>query len=614
MTTSATASATPSPTAPHDAYFGPMLVSQIKGSFSVPGYQRGYRWGKEEVVQLLNDLDERLAANRTKEDYYLQPVVVKKETASRYELIDGQQRLTTLYLVYRALGALMPGLIAACPYKIDYETRPGTPHFLEDPLNAGKAKENIDFHYLKEAYVEIDRWLRQKEQTEGWLEKFYHFLKEHLRIIWYEVPQERDSVALFTRLNNGRIPLTNAELVRALIFRGETTQTQLEWAFRWDRIEEHLQNELFWGFVSNQAPTSYPNRIELVFDLISGKEKQAHAPDTYTFDYFYAELTQRGKEPAALWKKIWATYTLLAEWFSHRVLYHKVGYLVAVGIPLHDLIALYRGKTGIPCNKKAFNVLLDEKIRHFLQVTEAEVLNLSYRNGAADRKKISHLLLLFNVLTTMEQENDTQLFPFWRHKGREWSLEHIHAQQDAGLKKEKDWNEWARLYVSILENILANPSSFFPLEEEMETRGRSIEAKKAIAARLHSELSEKVTKGLSREDYLDLSAKVLDFFKDTDQVEMHLISNLALLSIADNATFNNAPFPLKRARMLQLDKAGRYIPFCTRRIFLKYYTPENDNQFLRWTSKDREHYQKAILEKIKVYFILKTDRDGKHVI
>lgn len=607
---------TPTPTsstAP-DACFGPMLVSRIQGYFWVPGYQRGYRWGKEEVVQLLNDLDERVTADRTKEDYYLQPVVVKKKTDSRYELIDGQQRLTTLYLIYKALRDLMGDLVDACPYEIDYETRPDTPHFLKDPLNAEKAKENIDFHYLKEAYVEIDGWLRQKEHTKAWLMKFYPFLQEHLRIIWYEVPQERDSVALFTRLNNGRIPLTNAELVRALIFRGETTQTKLEWAFRWDRMEEHLQNDLFWGFVSNQAPDSYPNRVELVFDLISGKAKKAHAPDTYTFDYFYAELMERGQEQTALWKKIWETYVLLAEWFADRVLYHKVGYLVAVGIPLHDLIALYRGDGGQPCNKKAFNALLDEKIRTFLQVTEAEVLNLSYGNGANDRKKISHLLLLFNVLTTMEQENDTQLFPFWRHKGREWSLEHIHAQQDAGLKKEKDWNEWARLYVSILENILANPDSFFPLEEELEIGRRLIEAKKEIAARLHSELSEKAAKGLSREDYLDLSARVLDFFNDTDQVEIHLISNLALLSIADNATFNNAPFPLKRARMLELDKAGRYIPLCTRRIFLKYYTAENENQLLRWTSKDREHYQKAILEKIKAYFVLKTNRDGKHVI
>lgn len=62
------------------------LVGNVQGVFYVPSYQRGYRWGKEEVTRLLEDIYTN--GNKT---YCLQPVVVRKD-GDRYELIDGQQR------------------------------------------------------------------------------------------------------------------------------------------------------------------------------------------------------------------------------------------------------------------------------------------------------------------------------------------------------------------------------------------------------------------------------------------------------------------------------------------------------------------------------------------
>ncbi len=67
------------------------FVADIRGSFYIPSYQRGYRWSETEVVRLLDDIYQN-----GKKNYCLQPVVVRKKE-DRYELIDGQQRLTTLY-------------------------------------------------------------------------------------------------------------------------------------------------------------------------------------------------------------------------------------------------------------------------------------------------------------------------------------------------------------------------------------------------------------------------------------------------------------------------------------------------------------------------------------
>jgi len=76
-----------------------------KGRFVVPSYQRGYRWSEQEVGQLVDDIQSNVGRG-----YCLQPIVVERiDGASRnvdeWTLVDGQQRLTTLFLLVRLLGS-----------------------------------------------------------------------------------------------------------------------------------------------------------------------------------------------------------------------------------------------------------------------------------------------------------------------------------------------------------------------------------------------------------------------------------------------------------------------------------------------------------------------------
>ena len=77
----------------------------VEGEFLVASYQRGYRWGREEVRQLLDDIRANAKAAEAKRttpaDYYLQPIVVLRRDDGSWELVDGQQRLTTLFLAPR---------------------------------------------------------------------------------------------------------------------------------------------------------------------------------------------------------------------------------------------------------------------------------------------------------------------------------------------------------------------------------------------------------------------------------------------------------------------------------------------------------------------------------
>ena len=75
-------------------------------SFSVPFYQRGYRWEKQQVEDMLNDFLEFVNKKKKPGEFYcLQPVVVKQHN-DVYDLIDGQQRLTTIYLIMTYLESV----------------------------------------------------------------------------------------------------------------------------------------------------------------------------------------------------------------------------------------------------------------------------------------------------------------------------------------------------------------------------------------------------------------------------------------------------------------------------------------------------------------------------
>src|SRR5665647_2344600 len=139
------------PTTGSQALLKEMPVGEIAGRFFVPGYQRGYRWGADEVNHLLVDIYENQGRR-----YHLQPVVVKPRPDARWELIDGQQRLTTLYLILQYIQReVLPS--AELKYSLEYETRPDSPAYLKNPVEE-LHKENIDYFHIYKAQQCIQAW------------------------------------------------------------------------------------------------------------------------------------------------------------------------------------------------------------------------------------------------------------------------------------------------------------------------------------------------------------------------------------------------------------------------------------------------------------------------
>lgn len=308
----------------------PRPIKEFKNlTFRIPFYQRGYRWEPQQVLQLLEDF----AESPKDTPYYLQPIVVApSETDSvpayDYDIIDGQQRLTTIYLILQALtnaqslnSAKLSELSATgnvneiielaalvSPLKnydikpdfvITYETRTSSKDFLTKIADIDESNlaitESPDHLYMWHAYNTIKDWICDSSNRDKVIH-IANIIKDWVKVIWYELPDSVQDWKKFTDLNIGKIPLTNSELIKALFLRssnfsGENEKQSDEYdkqtlVAQWDQIERDLNEQDFWGFLTREDAKKYPTKIDLLFDLISGKSLTDTNDKLYTFYYF----------------------------------------------------------------------------------------------------------------------------------------------------------------------------------------------------------------------------------------------------------------------------------------------------------------------------------------
>ena len=552
------------------------LVGDIEGHFSVPSYQRGYRWGEAEVVRLLDDI----YTTEGKRNYCLQPVVVRKN-GEKFEVIDGQQRLTTIYLIYRYMNQASNGFFTEPRFTLSYDIRDKSEEFLKS-IDESRKEEYIDFWFICNAYESIKTWFESKgTKLTSTITNVNKYFDENVKIIRYEVGPSEDAIGLFTRLNIGKIPLTSAELVKAMFLSKDSDKNmdkekQEEISLQWDNIEKELHHDALWYFLTNRASVRYQTRIDLVLELISGKPEGNH--DKY-YTFFKFDEMRQSQKLEDIWRKIQQTFLILKDWFENHELYHKIGYLIAASgkLTLQKIFDLSANKT-----KEEFKASLDSLIKESIFIS-GNYSELSYEK-ALDQAKITRLLLLFNVESVRQNGEHSQWFPFDKYKFGKggkvvWSLEHIHAQQSEGMRTQEMWKEWLKLHIPSVQAVSDNKTEL-------------IYSMKAAMSK------EK----LERAEFDVIQQKVTELLSVKGNTEyLHSIANMAMLNSSDNAALNNSTFDVKRNVIVEMDKNGQYIPFCTKMVFLKYYTPSAENQLHFWGHADRVAYVNAINAVLKEF-------------
>lgn len=536
----------------------------LENKFFIPSYQRGYRWTERQVEDLLNDVWDFITKTGKKDNewYCLQPVVVKK-TNNHYEVLDGQQRLTTIFLILKHLERFIESEKKS--FEIEYETRntesSNSKLFLQsiDLKSEKESKENIDYFHIFQAYQKIKEWFQTKA-NQGYnsiSSKFVTPFLESTKVIWYEVSSEKDAIEIFTRINMGKIPLTNAELIKALFLNSsnfpdsdteEIRLRQLEIASEWDRMEYSLQNDEFWYFINN-SDNELPTRIEFLFNIVKNIDGVKNGNDQYsTFRFFSEKFKSKSKDEIDTnWKEIKRIFQTIEEWFTDRELYHKIGFLISANSDITELLKEVKNK-----QKQEFRKLLDIKIAEKVKCENLEELEYGKHSDL-----IRKILLLHNIQTMLNNKNETIRFPFERYKKEKWDIEHIHAIATKVKVKFEDQNTW--LFYNFVKT-------------EQHTN-----------LELNSQI-ENAIKGnqIAEDDFQSIVEYVLG---DDDNT----IRNLCLLDRGTNRSYKNDSFKNKRNKIIENEKNGTFIPVCTRNVFMKYYSKELKDLEI-WNENDRADY------------------------
>jgi hypothetical protein len=554
--------------------------------YTIPYYQRGYRWEKRHIEYLLKDLDTFITEKITSSDYCLQPIVVTpqndRENKIEWEVIDGQQRLITLYLIFQYINKHK--------FQLDFKQRQKSTDFVKQLNENTYSDDNPDFHYMSDAYKTIKEFFDEKLKSDiTYFDTFYVAMKK-VKVIWYEIGSldnklsEDEKIDIFNRLNIGKIPLTDAELIRALLLakiktgltERESILRQAEISEEWNRIEHELRNEEFWYFLNSKPQKSDASHIEFIFNLMAGSE----ANDYTTYLWFENQIMLNNRSAKDLWDNAKQLFGQLKSWYNKRTLYHYVGYLLIENEKKYSIQNI-KVKQDQFQTKSEFEIWLKDCVKE-------EIQSIDLREVSYDEQKnnIKKILLLFNVLSLGELPDIPQnRFPFHSYKSVEndggWSIEHIHAQNSKELKDLEQIKVWLEKTLSVLKNIKSVEKT---LKDENE-----IEQKKSIDIQPYCDKINALLKQKGNLEIEEFNKLKRDLSWVFDSHSVHELSNLALLGRKENSALQNDLFPVKREMIIDLEKQGRFIPYCTKTVFMKAYS-NADNQPFYWSEVDKEAY------------------------
>jgi len=454
----------------------------------------------------------------------------------------------------------------------------------------------------------------------------------NVRVIWYRLDEAEDPRAAFIRLNVGRIPLTSAELIRALFLRGgdrgddELKRDQALIAQDWDMMERRLQDSAFWWFLQ-RAPEAPASRIEYLFDMfveLKGVEVEANPADPlgtfFKFESWLGNKQEKDEVTWSAWRNVHRCAQILEEWFDDPVLYHLVGYLVATeGMDergadairaasarmLVDLLRQRADLAGADFERRLRAMIWQrfrarqlkdaerEQGRHSAEELqeriEDRVGKLRYGGGRTDH--LRSILLLFNIAEVVNSGERGMRFPFDRYHGDAggkrlaWDIEHVRSVTEKYPALPAERRQWLEDAGRLVASAAA--------------RARDRKKANKLAKDIKSLRQETSP---DKEAFEDVFNGVRDLSGEADaRQEDNALSNLALLDARTNRSYKNAVFPMKRERIIGLDRESRFVPPSTRRVFLKYYT-EQPEHLIWWDDNDQQGYHEAMVRTFATFF------------
>lgn len=568
-------------------------------SFKIPFQQRGYRWTPDNIEIFLNDL--KAFIDSKKPFYCLQPVTVSIKD-DKFNLIDGQQRLTTIYLLHKFLTSDNKDLDDTTElYHYEYEKDKDNERrdFLRNTISIKPEKSTIDKFYISTAYNTIKKWFEGKDEEEK--NQFKKIITEEnetkpsVQILWYVIDSKNDH-EVFRNINSGKIQLSNSDLIKALLLNRENkidAQTRMQIAAQYEQMERQFAEDRFWYMLQQEDVDEQKgqSRLDLLFNYVADIKKDDYKNDARQSFYVFSKFND--EDLLGKWKEIREEYQRLKDIFDNPYTYHYVAFLIYCGKSLKDILQESKNK-----KKSEFYNELRNEIKTVMQSRDKAVEDYSYGDKKTDLCK---LFVLHNIETLLQRYSQLQdnknlrfsyeYFPFELLYKQTWNIEHIASQTDNNLTSENDRRDW-------IDGVKVDYAELFQKE--------NINNLLIIA---EEDLSNK-------ENFNNLYSAVIAEAKDTDlKDEKDQIGNLVLLDEHTNKSFHNSLFPRKRRIVLMASGLRNntdrdlgetvesvYVPICTQQVYTKSYCKRSSVKLLSWNKEDFDVYLNDIQEKLSFYF------------
>lgn len=546
--------------------------TSFKNKFRIPDYQRGYKWTPKNVTKLLDDIN-GFNSNETDSFYCVQNITINKASVDGidyYNVVDGQQRLTTIYIILCFLESNEN--IEIFKEKLLYEIRESTAKFLLTDICTKKcwqkgythSPEHMDEYYILEAAKAIKEWFESEAKEQNvWPDKvaFKNKLLHKTKLI-VNLLEGGDEEKTFANLNGVKVPLDGADLVRAMLitrslgsYNTNRDNAELTKQYRIRMGMELDEMALWWSdgevqkFFARMIPDSFERSdeepkfdrsaypIDLLYFLFYTAKKGN--VDDFSLDSFEAVLNKQLNEHGYIdsFGEILSFHRQMRDWYENKEIYHYLGYL----------FANFRERAGSG-DKSFFSKIFDNWISahskkifvdSLVQILQKDIVSLfdnteDYESNSETKdrllkaiafntefdwyhsKELPYILIMVDVLTCIQSNNMRLPVDYFRVHDED--REHIGCQTPNN-EQLSDKEIWIR-FIDELKNIPG---------EENEIK--------------------KIYEIISSVDTIDEEIKDT-IISNLTKFGLNSIGNLALLDKSVNRGYGNDPYAEKSSAIL----------------------------------------------------------------
>jgi hypothetical protein len=257
-----------------------------KASYEVPIYQRNYAWEKDEIFTLIQDIYDAYSAEPQNQTYFIGTLVTFNKGDQVYEVIDGQQRLTTTNLILGALGITIQNKLTYRARKKSNKSIQSIPHFEIEEKDNGIVN---GFKYAKDSINEI--------VPKDNLEAFKIYFQRNVHLIHYQVPKDIDLNHYFEIMNSRGEQLEKHEIIKARLIEKLNAKDKETFNHLWESCTEmnvyiqqkYSNTEIFGDHLCDFKASNFDELPEIkddnkslkISDLITynGQKKQLGSED-----------------------------------------------------------------------------------------------------------------------------------------------------------------------------------------------------------------------------------------------------------------------------------------------------------------------------------------------